>query len=125
MIGTLLWVGTLVWSDEWHNEWGDVIGCEDALVGERFIADAECGHDMKRIVETKDEQPGRGRIECDVLDDFLILQEPIDSSEDDVGRLGHISENYRLFERDNCDNLVFTAIRHVRADGELHIDTGE
>lgn len=20
MIGTLLWIGTLVWSDEWHNE---------------------------------------------------------------------------------------------------------
>lgn len=80
---------------------------------------------MKRIVETKDEQPGRGRIKCNVLDDFLILLEPVNSPEDDVGRLSYISKNDRLFERDNCDNLIFTAIRHVRADGELHIDTGE
>lgn len=33
MVGTLLAVGTLVWSDEWHDERADLVRGEDALEG--------------------------------------------------------------------------------------------
>lgn len=50
VIGASLAVRTLVRTDEWHDERSNLIGCEDALERNGFVANSERWDDVQSVI---------------------------------------------------------------------------